>query len=893
MLSNYDYKQWCYKLKISPEAENLVVTIRTSPPSITVSSGRKNVSGRYPSKKMKKTIQFKRHRLELPIIYELEHDENVQEYYDYPPRIRLEYNNAGNNKKVSYYYSPSFFVIRNNSAEWLDCKYEEQLLKLSKTSPEKYLKNDDGSWICPPGEQYAKQYGFRYRVISSKDINWILQRNLVFLEDYLVKEHMDVSSQFKNLVLDTIKKIPGITISGLISKLGITNTDQLYTLIAKNIIYVDLSMFTLANPEEVPVFENKEIANAYFNINNFYPAANYHCPVLELEVGTKVNWDGTVWFIANIGEKSVSIFSENNDITHIPLQTFETLLKQKAIIINEVGTKRQNIQNEIVKEHFLKANPRELAEANSRYNAILPLLKGRANQTSIPDRTLRNWLKQYKTAEKNYGNGYIGLIPKHHKKGNYNKKMQAAVYDLMESIIEEEYEILTQPTKRSVYGKLIIACENKGLTTPSFKTFSTAINNRSIYQSTKKRKGPKAAYNYKTFYWHLHQSTPHHGDRPFEAAHIDHTKLDIELVSSITGENLGRPYLTFMVDAYSRRILAFYLTFDPPSYRSCMMVMRECVRRFNRLPETIIVDGGKEFHSTYFESFLAIYMCIKKTRPAGDSRSGNVIERLFGTTNTQFLYNLLGNTQPTKNVRELTKEINPKTQAVWTLKDLYHFLSKWLDDIYDTTVHPALGQSPQDMFISGQNLTGKRSLRVIPYDDVFIMSTFPTTRKGTAKVKPGRGIKVNNRYYWSDVFRNPEVENTQVPVRYDPFNSGKAYAYVQKQWNECISEYYAVFKNRTEKEIQIAVQELKKQDGNRSSNFSLTTKKLAEFLLTVKHTEKKLQLQRLRDKESKMVAEPIKSEDNNILSFKALRDNEIQTSSLPFDSSELKIFEEY
>ena len=48
------------------------------------------------------------------------------------------------------------------------------------------------------------------------------------------------------------------------------------------------------------------------------------------------------------------------------------------------------------------------------------------------------------------------------------------------------------------------------------------------------------------------------------------------------------PWLTLLTDAYSRRMLAFYLTFDPPSYRSCMMALRECVRRFGRIPQILV-----------------------------------------------------------------------------------------------------------------------------------------------------------------------------------------------------------------------------------------------------------------------------------------------------------------
>lgn len=70
--------------------------------------------------------------------------------------------------------------------------------------------------------------------------------------------------------------------------------------------------------------------------------------------------------------------------------------------------------------------------------------------------------------------------------------------------------------------------------------------------------------------------------------------------------------MTLLTDAFSRRILAVYLTFDPPSYRSCMMVLRECVRRHARLPQIAVVDGGKEFQSTYFETLLARYECTNE-----------------------------------------------------------------------------------------------------------------------------------------------------------------------------------------------------------------------------------------------------------------------------------------
>ena len=224
---------------------------------------------------------------------------------------------------------------------------------------------------------------------------------------------------------------------------------------------------------------------------------------------------------------------------------------------------------------------------------------------------------------------------------------------------------------------------------------------RPAFEQTLKRQGRRAAYVHSAFYYELKLTTPRHGDRPFEIGHIDHTQLDVEVVCSQTGRPLGRPWMSILTDAFSRRCLALYLTFDEPSYRSCMMILRDCVSRHNRLPQIIVVDGGPEFKSTYFETLLAEYECTKKTRPPAKARFGSVCERLFGTTNTQFLHNLRGNTQITRNVRQVTKSNNPEGQAVWSLSALHRYLSSFLFEIYDTIEHPALGQTPRDAYITG------------------------------------------------------------------------------------------------------------------------------------------------------------------------------------------------
>ncbi len=376
---------------------------------------------------------------------------------------------------------------------------------------------------------------------------------------------------------------------------------------------------------------------------------------------------------------------------------------------------------------------------------------------------------------------------------------------------------------------------------------------RPAFDQTLKRKGRRAAYVYSAFYYELRLTTPRHGDRPFEIGHIDHTQLDVEVVCSQTGRALGRPWMTILIDAFSRRCLALYLSFDEPSYRSCMMILRDCVLRHHRLPQIIVVDGGPEFKSTYFETLLAGYECTKKTRPPAKARFGAVCERLFGTTNSQFIHNLRGNTQIMRNVRQVTKSNTPAGHAVWTLSALYTYLSSFLFEIYDTIEHPSLGQTPRDAYLTGLKISGARANRMIAYDQAFLMATLPTTQRGTARVMPGRGVKINGVHYWAEAFRDPSIENHDISIRYDPFDMGTAYAFVNSRWAECHSEHYAVLHGRSQKEIMFASKEVRRRSQLHSrGRFTLTARKLAEFLASAEKEEKHL-VQQLHDSEGKSI----------------------------------------
>jgi len=284
-----------------------------------------------------------------------------------------------------------------------------------------------------------------------------------------------------------------------------------------------------------------------------------------------------------------------------------------------------------------------------------------------------------------------------------------------------------------------------------------------------------------------------------------------------------------------------------------MMALRLCVQRHQRLPQELVVDRGAEFGSVYFETLLARYFMTKKERPTQQPRFGSVVERLFGTTTTTFLNQLLGNTQATKTPRQMTREVDPKRLAVWTLERFAARLSEWAYDVYDQLEHPALGQSPRDAFAYGMQLAGGRLHWLIPYADEFIMLTRPTTRTGHAKVDPSRGITVNWLHYWHPAFRAPQVARSAIPIRYEPFDMSVVYAFVEGQWLECVADDFAQVHGRSEREWQLILAEWRQQQRQHGQKrVRVNGALLAQFLADIAAEEQVL-LQRQRDLEGQAI----------------------------------------
>jgi putative transposase len=295
-----------------------------------------------------------------------------------------------------------------------------------------------------------------------------------------------------------------------------------------------------------------------------------------------------------------------------------------------------------------------------------------------------------------------------------------------------------------------------------------------------------------------------------------------------------------------------------------MMAFRLCVQRYGRLPQELVVDQGPEFGSVYFQSLLTRCLITQLDRPPHQPRFGSVVERLFGTATTQLLNQLRGNTQASKTPRHMTREVDPKRLAVWTLEHFAPRLSEYVYEVYDQMDHPALGQSPREAYAQGMTLAGSRSHLLIPYSEDFLMLTRPSTETGTVKIHPSRGITVNGLHYWHESMRLADQSGKVVPVRYEPFNMGFVYAYIGGQWIECIADLFVHVHGRSEREWNLILDEWREQQRQHSQKrLTLNGPLLAQFLQKLQGDESLL-LQRQRDLEEQAQREALLLKRSNV-----------------------------
>ena len=855
MLTDDEFHEYCTRLGLAPAAVELIQKVRSSGPSRRVGGGNRAGCALYPSRKMGFGIQAESINCELIFIRQCEHDDNVLELYDQPGMIWLECKTAGGRPNPRCHY-PDFLILARHWAGWVECKTENELARREQKGDQQFIRGDDGGWISPQGGDYAARFGLVYRVWTDSKVNWVEHRNLNYLESYFRDVRFNLDAVAKKEVLLAVKKREGVPVSERLKLLTVATVDTVNAMIAREDIYVDLGRAPLVKPEAVSVYSSCSVAEAFATS---IVCADVPLPISKLRVtaqpGSRLSWGDTSYAVVNTQTDPLTIVSDQGIPAHISKEALERLVLQGEV--TWLGGGGVPNADERVPEPLGSSSPKDMEAAMRRYHVLFP--SSGAPSVDASERSKRRWRSYFRQAHDSKGNGFWGLFDQSRARGNRRRKMMPDTLEATQRFIEEMYERPKQQKLREVHSMLAVHCEEHDIKPPSYATFRSEAKARNRATQVRKRQGERAAYQVESYNDKPQGQLPRHGDRPFEIAHLDHTEADIELIHSVTKENLGRPHVTMLTDAFSRRILAVYCTYDPPSAASCMMALVECVHRHNRLPESIVTDWGPEFGSIYYETLLAAYGITKKSRPPASPRYGSTAEKTFGTMNTQCVHNLQGNTQIMTDVRQVTASVDPKRLAVWTLADFDAALCEWAYSVYDQLSQSGLGMSPREAFRLGMEKYGDRPHTLIPFDQTFYYLTLPSTRKGVAKIDPQKGVKIHYIYYYCPAFGRPENAGKSVPVRYDPFDLNAAYAYIDHHWESLQTQGRESFMHRSCREIAIAAREIRAQHRAQGRKYvTLDANTLGAYI--VSNESKELMLIRDRDSEIRKVNSRVRGE---------------------------------
>lgn len=872
MLTETELTELCRQRHLGDAAIAAIRHIRQSPPSRIVRSGACNVVTHYASRKMGCVIKAEARRTELAAIYEWDHDRSTYEFYDQPPPIKKIHVRADGRTSGSM-YTPDFFRIAEDFIGWVECKPEGWLQDQATESNPQYIRDDAGVWRCPAAERYACSLGLDFAVRSSAESDPMVTQNIADLSDYFREDCPAPSREDLRLSQEYMGQVGWCWLSDLLANDAGLSADVIYKLIADEHLYVDLHVVCLMKePHRTRIFSTKALLDSC----DLWLPSMLAAPALAIHrlnpvPGTAVLWDGKSGEILNLGQTSIFLrMGEDGPMLELPIAEFERLVGLGTIVGTTVPV---DPRAQMAAEIMRRASAEDMRSAMHRHRSIHPEHYPDEEKTHAKPRSIRKWKQLARQGLIRYGNEFIGLIPTLHLRGNRKRRPSPKALEIMHKVIADEVKSESAPGIETCWSMVTSSCAAEGVTAPSLKTFRAEIKRVTSPEELKKaREGDKAGYNLEVPYISIERETPRHGTRPFALAHIDHTQLDLQCVHEGTDMVMGKPWLTVLIDAFTRMILAWVITFDEPSYRSCMLVIRDCVRRHKRIPQTIVSDQGPDFKSTYYDQLLAFLSVHKRLRPASKPRSGNLIERFFGVKNAEFTHILRGNNKALQSPRSMSPSHDPRKLAVWNLRALREGFEGYLARVYHAAEHSALGISPFQAMEIGMRQAGARSHTMIAYDRDFLIATMPTTDIGTAKIQRNCSFKANSIEYFSSSL--VDYVGEKLEIRYDPFDVSRAYVIGKSGWIEAHSTYHGELAGRSEKEIEIISQEIaaiKRRTGIREKDWArlqgdyMHSLREQEALLALERQQARDRELRSSDRKAGLLAAPADGDGEHLL----------------------------
>lgn len=368
---------------------------------------------------------------------------------------------------------------------------------------------------------------------------------------------------------------------------------------------------------------------------------------------------------------------------------------------------------------WLSASIVDRRAATRRLIAIRPLIARRRSRAYVAERahelnvqpsTLYQWKASYETT------GLVSaLLPRKRGPELGSKQVNAVAESIMQNVIEGHYDQTKHSRKVEVtklhktFAVVIDQCNTAGVRPPHLNTFRNRIKR---HQGEKRQQArDRAAARWATAKSPRGPGSIRGADSPLATGQIDHTPLDVMIVDSSFRIPIGRPWITVLIDVYSRVVLGFFVSLRHPSTASVGRCLAHAFLPKDRwlrdraleiswpvwgIIRIIHADNAREFHAKMLRTAALEYGSSLRFRPVAHPLYGSYIERYLETTLTT-VHTLPGTTFSTPFER---RDYDSESLAVMTIDSLERWLALFFDE-YHHTVHTGLGTTPLKRFAEG------------------------------------------------------------------------------------------------------------------------------------------------------------------------------------------------
>jgi putative transposase len=258
-------------------------------------------------------------------------------------------------------------------------------------------------------------------------------------------------------------------------------------------------------------------------------------------------------------------------------------------------------------------------------------LRSVASSAGIPYRTAHRWVTQYRQF------GLAALIRKKREDRGKRRAVSTKIKEVIEGLALQKPPLPIA----ALYRQVQRFAQDLGEKVPSYGTVFYIVRRLPPDLVTLAHDGAKA---YSDAFELVYRRE---AERPNAIWQADHSLLDVLLVRP-DGE-IAKPWLTVILDDYSRAVAGYFLSFEAPSSLHTSLTLRQAIWRkadprwtVCGIPEVLYTDHGSDFTSRHLEQVGADLKIQLVFSIPGKPRGRGRIERFFRTLNEMFLCELAG-----------------------------------------------------------------------------------------------------------------------------------------------------------------------------------------------------------------------------------------------------------